>query len=158
MNKITLLLLLYTLSYHVGKSQPVMKQVELKAIHYQGGLYYYDGVRLHAGAYGVQVPLIAMQDDELNRRYKRFRTIRSISNTIGGLLPLAYLLYYANGGSGGRTSSSTEFWTIWGGSIGVLLIGDGIARHQLNLGIDRYNMLLLRPSSKSVGLSLEYRF
>jgi hypothetical protein len=92
MNKITLLLLLYTLSFTAGQAQPVMKQVQLKPIHYQGSWYYYDGVRLTGGAYGVQVPLMAVEDDQINRRYKKYRTLHTISNLVN-LIPLTYLIY-----------------------------------------------------------------
>lgn len=157
MNKITVLLLLYTLVYTAGQAQPVMKQVQLKPIHYEGGRYYYDGVRLMGGTYGVQVPLMAVEDDEVNRRFKKYRTLHTISNLVN-LVPLAYLYFLSNNQAGSRQITQQEFWLVFGGTIVTSIAGESIARHQLNLAIDRYNVLILKPSSRSLGLSLEYRF
>jgi len=148
---------LYTVVSTAALAQPMMKQVQLKPIHYEGGRYYYDGVRLMGGSFGVQVPLMAVEDDEVNRRFKRYRTIHTISNLVN-LVPLAYLYYLSNNQSGSRSVTQQEFWFLFGGTLVAGIAGESIARHQLNLGIDRYNMLILRPSSRSLGLSLEYRF
>jgi len=136
-----------------GLAQPTLRQAELKPIYHSGGRYYYDGKRLDGGAYGVQVPLMSLQDDEINRRYKTFRTLRIIGG-VASTIPLFYILFENHN----HQLTRNEFWTIFGAGIITGLTFNLIGNHHLNKGIDRYNMLIIRPSGRAPGLSLIYKF
>ena len=129
------------------------KTVELKPIVRQGGVYYYDLKRVHGGAYGLQIPLQSLNDDEINRRYKTFRTLR-VSESIVAAAPAFYLISISRN----QLINQTEFWTVFGASIGASLGLELVAHLQIKKGIDRYNTLVIGVSSQVVGPSFTYRF
>lgn len=129
------------------------KTAELKPIHRQGGRYFYDFRRVDGGAYGLQIPLQSLGDDEVNIRYKKFKSLR----TLEGIFSIAPLLYLFTQPSYGLPDYET-FWIVYGGSFaGILLVEIG-AKAQLRKGIDRYNRLILEPSGKAAGLSITFKF
>lgn len=129
------------------------KTIELKPIVRQGGVYYYDLKRVHGGAYGLQIPLQSLDDDEVNKYYKRFRGWRLVG--IGfSVIPAVYIFSLSRN----QFLNETQFWTVFGVSIVGGLACEVIAIHHIRKGIDRYNTLVLGVSRQEVGPSLTYKF
>jgi hypothetical protein len=129
------------------------RTIELKPIIKQGGTYFYNLKRVHGGAYGLQIPLQSLEDEEINKRYKAFRSWR-VAESVFAFVPLIYILSHPRG----RAINRDEFWLVYGVSIGGIIGGEIIAKHHLQKGIERYNSLVIGASSQSVGLVLSYRF
>lgn len=81
MNKIVLAGLFTLFILDVSAQHIKTKTIELKPIHIQGGKYYYNFKKVSGGACGLQIPLESLGDDEINRRYKSFRTMRILAFT-----------------------------------------------------------------------------
>jgi hypothetical protein len=151
--KLSLIVLLVLIISDVAAQR--LKTIELQPIHRQGGRYFYGFNRVDSGPYGLQIPLQSVGDDEVSARYKKFKTFRVLEGVVS-LVPLFYL-FYLSGNHYQQTNSQT-FWTIWGSSVAAVILLEVGGRSHLKKGIDRYNELILQPSSQSAGLSLTYRF
>jgi hypothetical protein len=127
--------------------------MDLKPIFQQNGRYFYNMKKLDGGAYGLQVPLQSLGDPEINKRYNTFKALRKAEMVLS-FVPIFYLFYIANN----HYVNKEEFWTIWGSTLGGIIVLDLIAKNQLHKGIDRYNHLVLEPSGRSIGISLTYKF
>lgn len=132
------------------------KSAELKPIHHQGFRYYYGFKKVYGGAKGIQIPLQSLNDDEVDRRYNNFRKFRT-AEVVVSLVPVAYLA--ANFPSSRRRYfDATSMYTVIGASLVAIIGLDICAKHQIKKGIDRYNEIILAPSTSSVGASLTYTF
>jgi len=128
------------------------KTIELKPITKQGWQYYYDFKRVSSPV-ALEVPLMALNDEEINRHFRAAKTLRAISSAIS-LYPLIYLFTIPSSGY----VDPTTFWIILGGTI-VTQIGFEAFRHiKLGKAIDRYNSLIFQPSSSSLGVQLTWKF
>ena len=130
------------------------RSVELKPIHVQGRAYYYDYKKIDGGPHGVQIPLQSLGDDEINRRYKSFRTLMIVQRSLS-LIPAIYL--YSNI-TNNSFISRNEFWQVFGGTLVAQLTCTLIAKRQLRKGIDRYNRLILEPGARAPGLTITFKF
>ena len=113
--------------------RPIERAVGSSAL---GSVYVYDGKKLHS-SFSLEVPLLELNDPEVNRRFRRFRVWTTVSR-LTALIPLVYLFSRANASNG----NTAEYWTVSGGS---LLLSFGtvvVANTQLNRGVSRYNTLL----------------
>lgn len=120
------------------------KMVELKPIQAQGWNYYYDFQRVNS-AYALQIPLQALEDEEINKRFKRYTTYQ----TFRGFGYLATFIYIISSTSYTQ-SSDNVFIGMIGASV-ALDLGFSIAGHsQIRKAIDRYNLLIL---PRRVGLA-----
>jgi hypothetical protein len=144
--------LLLFFCWFYGFSQK-FKTIELKPIVRQGGMYYYDLKKVHGGAYGLQIPLQSLNDDEINRRYKTFRTLRVFEGIVA-TVPAIYIVSISRN----QIVNQTEFWTVFGVSIATSLGLELVAHLQIKKGIDRYNTLVIGVSSQVIGPSLIYKF
>lgn len=132
------------------------KTIELKPIHHQGFRYYYGFKKVYGGAKGIQIPLQSLNDDEVNLRYKNFRKFRTAEVAVA-MVPAVYLA--ANFPSNRRRHfDATSMYTVIGASLVAIIGLDLCAKYQIKKGIDRYNEIILAPSSSSVGASLSYTF
>lgn len=129
------------------------RTIELKPISNQGLQYYYD-LRKVRTPYALQLPLLSIDDEETNARYRRFERLDLAGNLVF-FLPTLYLFSEYNNNS--VTSARTFLWLVVG-TVGLDLTLDIIAHRQLRKGIDRYNQLIVMPSSASSGLSVRYVF
>lgn len=155
MNKIVLAGLFALFILEVNGQHIKTKTIELKPISYHGGKYYYGFKRVSGGAYGLQIPLQSLDDEEINHRYKSFKTLRTLGVTFS-FIPLVYLFSTAYGSH--QTYDSKTFWVVWGGSLVAFLTCEITGQIQIRKGIDRYNLLILEPSSNSLGISLTVKF
>jgi hypothetical protein len=154
MTKIALLSF-FTLIASLSTAQQT-KTMDLKGIYHQGFNYYYDLKKVDGGAYGLQIPLQSLNDIEINRHYKSFRTLRTIE-TIIVLVPLAYTLAIIPEARRQKVNSGTSLAVI--GTSVLAIIGLEIsAKHHLRKGIDRYNQLIVSPGSASAGVNITYKF
>jgi hypothetical protein len=132
------------------------KTLDLKPIHHQGFSYYYDFKRVDGGAYGLQIPLQGLGDEEVNRRYKKFKSLRTVEAALVAV-PIVYLVTYIPESRHGHLNMTT-FWTVYGISLAAILGVEIAAKHQLKKGVDRYNELILAPGTASLGATLTYKF
>jgi hypothetical protein len=130
------------------------RTIELKPIYKQGFTYYYDMKKVKT-PYALQVPLLGLEDDEITRRYKNFNRLTTIGN-LASLIPVVYILSYTRSNS--YVYHADAFLWVFLATIGFDLTFDLLAHGQLKRGIDRYNQLIVVPSSAVPGLSLKYRF
>lgn len=150
MNKCLLISVLLIPSVSVGQR---FKIVELKPIINQGLTYYYDGKKIHGGAYGLQVPLLSLDDAEVKQNYQAFHNWQSVS-ALTSIVPALYLISLSRN----QLVNQNEFWLVFGGSIVASLGCQLVAYRKINKGIERYNTLIITPSSQVIGPSIIYRF
>jgi hypothetical protein len=127
--------------------------IEMKPIVKQGGRYFYDFKKVHGGAYGLQIPLQSLNDEEVNRRYKNYRTYNQLAIT-SSIIPVVYILTISRN----QVVSPSEFWIIFGGALAAAISLELIGQHHIKKGVDRYNSLIIGASSQSLGASLTYKF
>jgi hypothetical protein len=129
------------------------KTVELKPIFKQGFTYYYDSKKVQT-PYALQVPIQALNDDEVNRYYRNFNRLK----TAGGLVLIVPAVYLLTTTENGLISNPDAFIWMIIGAFGANIICDVFAHAQLKRSIDRYNQLIVVPSSHMPGVSMKYRF
>lgn len=131
------------------------KSLELKPIYRQGSKYFYGDKKVRNG-YALQVPLLALEDDEINQRFKNFTTIRKIGR-YSYLVPLIYLITISSSNRQGQTQinrSKIDTWSaVFWGAVATNIGCNIVSNVQLGKGIDRYNTLIFK---NNVGLQLNY--
>lgn len=126
--------------------------IELKPITKQGWQYFYDLKRVSSPV-ALEVPLMALNDEEINRHFRASKTLRFVSGAIS-IAPALYLFSIPSNGF----ADPTTFWLIMGGTI-VTQVGIEVFRHvKLGKAIERYNSLIFHPSSSSLGVQLTWKF
>jgi hypothetical protein len=128
------------------------KTVELKPITKQGWKYYYD-LKQVSSPIALEVPLMALNDEEIVRNLKASKSLRSVS----GLIIIAPLIYLVTISSNGYADPTT-FWIILGGTFAAQLGLTALSHVKLGMAIDRYNTLIFQPSSSSLGLQMTWKF
>lgn len=149
--KKTLLLIGFTLGAGTAIAQ-TYKTVELKPITQQGWKYFYD-LKKVSSPIALEVPLLAVNDDEVNRHLKGARTYRTIESIVI-IVPLVYVLSLPRN----TYVDPNTFWWIFGGTLAAQLGLEALSHMQMGKAIDKYNMIILRPSGRSLGLELTWRF
>ncbi|MFM7488022.1 MAG: hypothetical protein ACKO13_14020 [Cytophagales bacterium] len=129
------------------------KVVELKPMVKQGFSYFYDGKRVHGGAYGLQIPLLSLNDEEVSRHYRSFHLWQSVS-AVTTIVPAVYLISLP----GRQNINQEEFWVVFGGSLAASFGCQIVSNIKIRKSIDRYNTLILAPSSQVLGASVTFRF
>jgi hypothetical protein len=130
-------------------SNPAARQ-ELKPIVKQGTRYYYDGKKLHNG-YSIQVPLEMLNDEAINRSFKKYQNMRRIGR-YSYFVPLVYLvaISYPPANSGGSTINQTQANTgsalLWGAFFSNMGC-NYFSNSYLRSGVDRYNQLVLKKNT-----------
>jgi len=126
--------------------------IELKPITKQGWQYYYDLKRVSSPV-ALEIPLMALNDEEINRHFRASKTLRNVSYVIS-FAPLIYLFTLPSNGY----ADPTTFWLVVAGTL-VAQLGIDVFRHiKLGKAVDRYNSLIFQPSSNSLGLQLTWKF
>lgn len=149
--KKTLLLIGLALVTGAAMSQ-TYKTVELKPITQQGWKYFYDLKKVSSPS-ALEVPLIAVNDEEVTRHLKGFRTYQTIESVVV-IIPLVYVLSLPRN----QYVDPNTFWWVFGGTLAVQLGLEAISHVRLGKAIDKYNMIILKPSGRSLGLELTWRF
>jgi hypothetical protein len=146
-------LFVFILAAGFACSAQKFKTIELKPIVKQGGAYLYDLKRVHGGAYGLQIPLQSLDDNEVNRYYKSFRTWKTVG-AVFSLIPAVYFISISRS----QTFDQNEFWITFGASMAGILATEIVANTRIKKGVDRYNSLVIGVSGQVVGPALTYRF
>ena len=130
------------------------REVPLKPIYKQGWKYFYGNKRMNS-AYALQIPLEALENREINERFRKFKRLQ----VIGLLAYLPSFVYlFTNGraivrhGRGYRNSEDRTYLFLLAGGIGGRITFSALAHRQMNEAIDIYNIQIANKSS--VGLSL----
>jgi hypothetical protein len=145
----------FTLIVSLSAAQGI-KTAELKPIHHQGLKYFYGFKKVDGGAYGLQIPLQSLNDAEIDRHYKKFKTIRALEAGLS-FVPFVYIITNATSFNRRRVDAAT-FYTVTGLSILAILGVELVAQHQIKKSIDRYNEIILAPASGSLGATITYKF
>ncbi len=151
MKKTSLLLCLFLVTGLTAVAQRY-KTIELKPITQEGWKYYYD-LKKVSGPAALEVPLLAVNDQEVTRYLKSYRTWRAAGSFIT-LVPLIYVLSLPRN----QYVDPNTFWWIFGGTLAAQLGLEAIAHVKLGKAVDKYNMIILQPSGRSLGLEVVYRF
>lgn len=154
MKKTLSLLSLLVLVAGQAIAQQKYKTVELKPITQQGWKYFYDLKRVSSPA-ALEVPLLAVDDPEVTRYLKASKNWKSAEQFVT-LIPLVYFLTLP------RTQyvDPNTFWWIFGGTIAAQLGMEAISNAKLGLAIDKYNLIILRPTGSiqnGLGMSATWR-
>ena len=147
-----ILLLAAMLAIPMILSAQKYRSVELKPITKQGWKYFYD-LKPVTSPVALEVPLLALQDDEINRYFKASKTWATVGAVIT-IVPFVYLISLP------RNSyiDQSTFWWVFGGTIAAQLGCEVVKHAKLEKAIDRYNYLILQPSGRSLGLQLTWKF
>jgi hypothetical protein len=132
------------------------KTLELKPIQRQGWKYYYD-FRKVSSADALQIPLVAMEDERINKYYNTYSSLQLVSGLVFAI-PVLYAVYNITS----NVYDPDTFWRLTLGAVGVSLAMEIWSHNRIKLAIDRYNSLLLtHPSGKgpaaSPALSVGFR-
>jgi hypothetical protein len=90
---------------------------------------------------------------KVNRYLKAYKNWNSATALVT-LIPLIYVLTLPRN----STVDANTFWWVIGGTAAVQLGMTAISHIKLGKSIDRYNMLILQPSGRSLGLEVTYKF
>jgi hypothetical protein len=133
------------------------KTLELKPIQKHGWNYYYD-FRKVSTADALQIPLLAMEDERINKYFNTYSSLQLVSGLVFAI-PVLYAVYNITS----SVYDEDTFWVLTAGAIGVSLAVEIWSHNRMKLAIDRYNMLLLphpsgrRPAASpalSIGFSI----
>jgi hypothetical protein len=128
------------------------RTVELKPIAKQGWSYYYE-LKKVASPLALQIPLLALDDEEVTRHYRGYSTLVNVAGSLS-VVPVIYILTLPSS----SYIDETTFWLVIGGTL-IAQYSLLIASHsKLRKAIDRYNLLILQPSGHAPGIRLTYRF
>lgn len=146
MNKILVGLFLFVACAALPCQGQFTKTIELKPIQNQGWKYFYDFKRVKS-PYALQIPLQALNDEEIEKRYRRFSNYQDLRG-IAYLVPVI-LLFTAP-----TQDNSETFLALLAGSIVADLTFTILSHHELKKAIGRYDEKIL--TKNSVGLQWQH--
>ncbi len=152
MKKTPLYLGLFLLLLSLSARGQQYRTIELKPIAQEGWKYYYDLKRVSSPV-ALEVPLLAVNDDEVNRYLKAYKNWSAAAGLVT-IIPIVYVLSIPRTGY----VDQETFWWVFGGTLAAQLGITAISHIKLGKSIDRYNMLILRPTGLNLGLSVTYKF
>lgn len=152
MNKTLVVIFLLVLTSSQTAFSQKYRTVELKPITQQGWSYFYDMNKV-SSPLALEVPLLAVKDNEVNRYLRASKNWRTAESFVT-LIPLIYILSLPRN----QYVDPNTFWWIFGGTLAVQLGMEAITHFKLGKAIDKYNMIILQPSGHSLGLQLTWRF
>jgi len=127
------------------------KEMPLKPIYKNGWKYFYGDQRMNS-VYALQIPLQSLNDNEINLRYRKFKTFQAL-RVVAYIPGLVYLLTNANfsGHRPTRGINSETFLLLWVGGLAADFTFNALSHHQMGKAIDIYNVKISDKSS--LGLS-----
>lgn len=148
-----MLIFLFVLLIPAGVLAQRYKTVELKPITKQGWRYYYDlkKVKSHLA---LEIPLMSLNDEEITKYVQASKAYQSAAIAVA-FIPVVYI--FTIPGNSGYVNPTT-FWIIMGGSLATQIGLNAIGHNKLGKAIDRYNTLIFKPSSRSLGVEMVWRF
>lgn len=152
MNKKLLLLSLFLAGTSIPSTAQKYKTVELKPITQQGWKYFYDLNKV-SSPHALEVPLLSVKDPEVTRYLKASQNWQ-LAESFVTIIPLVYILSLPRN----QYVDQNTFWWIMGGTIAVQIGMEAISHFKLGKAIDKYNLIILQPSGRSLGLQVTWKF
>ncbi|GAB3907545.1 hypothetical protein GCM10028803_41470 [Larkinella knui] len=118
--------------YRPGAAVPAY----LKPIERSFGSYYYGGKRLRSSN-SLEIPFNELNDPYVNRQFRTYRTF-VLAGQVVAAVPLVYVLTRKRG----TFTRSSEYWTVYFGSIGVTLGLTIIGNTHVRKAVTEYNRAL----------------
>lgn len=123
------------------------KSIQLKPIFKSGRKYFYDSKKM-VTPYSLEIPLLALNNEEINRNYRQFKTLQSLRGL--AYLPGLVWLFAANPNS--TNYDEGLFYLLMGGL--VVDIGINAISHQkMKQAIDLYNIAIMDRSA--IGFNMQ---
>jgi hypothetical protein len=146
-----LLTLLIIVISCITSSAQFTKSVHLKPILKSGRIYYYDTKRV-VGPYSLQIPLEAVEDEEVNHYFGKFKLFQKLRG-FSYLPAFAFLLASSNQTITGTSQSDADafIYLILGG-LAADITFNSIAHHKMRKAIDVYNIAIAQRSSLNLNL------
>ena len=142
------------------------KLYALKSLNKINGSYYY-GERKLTGFYALEVPFFELNDAEVNRHYKQFKTFTNVGRAIS-IVPTIFLLANLSNNKLRQSGFFTQtYFTIVFASIGGNIVCDLVAKSHIKKAAIRYNKAIgkdnlgywqFKNDDNSLGMSLKYNF
>lgn len=123
------------------------KMVELKPIQVQGHKYFYDFSKVQS-PYALQIPLQAVEDEEVNRRFKKFITFQYLRG-IGYIASFVYIITAPS-----YQYADETFLVIFLSAIAMDISFNLAGHSQIKKAAERYNLLIL---PKKIGMKVNNR-
>jgi len=154
MNKTSVIISLFLVCLSLTAMGQQYKTIELKPITKQGWKYFYDLKKVSSPA-ALEVPLLAVNDQEVERYLKGYKSWHAAGNFIL-LVPLIYVLSLPRN----HYIDPNTSWIIFGSTIAAQIGLEAIANVKLGKSVDKYNVIIMRPegSLNGVGASVTLRF
>jgi hypothetical protein len=127
------------------------KEMPLKPIYKNGWKYFYGDQRMNS-VYALQIPLQSLNDNEINARYKKFKTFQVLRG-VAYIPGLVYLFTNANfsGRHGTRAVQSETLLLLWAAGLAGDITFNALGHYQMGKAIDIYNLKISNKST--LGLS-----
>lgn len=145
MNKTTVIISLLLVGLAWSAKGQQYRTIELKPITQQGWRYFYDMKKV-MDPVALEVPLLAVNDQEVNRYLSGYRTW----NAVGKYLLLVPTIYLISLPRNNYVDSST-FWWVFGGTLAAQIGLEAIAHVKLGKAVDKYNVVIMRPEASLYG-------
>lgn len=145
MNKTTFVISLLLVGLYGSAMGQQYKTIELKPITQQGWRYYYD-LKKVSDPVALEVPLLAVNDQEVNRYLSGYRSWHSAGKYLL-LVPTIYLLSLPRN----NYVDSNTFWWVFGGTLAAQIGLEAIAHVKLGKAVDKYNLVIMRPEGSLYG-------
>ena len=113
------------------------KVLDLKPIQKQGLRYYYDFKKVSTPL-ALQIPLMALEDEQIAKNFRTFENLQLASDIVF-VAPAVWILLAL----GGADISTESFWAVTLGAAATVLVLQIWSHNRMKLAIERYNMLLL---------------
>ena len=126
-----------------GAATAQYKTMQLKPIQKHGWQYHYDFRRVSTPE-ALQIPLLAMEDEQITKYYNTFSGLQLVSGLVM-FVPVLYIVYGATNGY----YTPEAFWGITLTSFATSLVLQIWSHNRMKLAVERYNLLLLpHPTGK----------
>ncbi len=123
-----------------------LQRTDLKPIVIDGARYFYGSQRLK-NAYSLEIPFYDLNDPEVNRNFKQFKTLRTVGSVLG-FAPTVYFVYNLSGGA----YNGGAFWTIYSAGVVGTVLCNLLAENKMRFAVRAFNLGITRHR---VGLSVQ---
>jgi len=145
MNKTSVIISLLLIGLSLTAMGQQYKTIELKPITKQGWKYFYD-LKKVSGPAALEVPLLAINDQEVNRYLNGYKAWHS-AGTFLIFIPAIYVLAAPHN----QSLDYTTFWWVLGGAVVAQMGLEAVAHVKLGKAVDKYNMVIIRPEGSLYG-------
>ncbi len=154
------LIIFFITSYNAQcQFKPHLITINLSPIVIENGKYYYDGRRVKFE--DVVMPLIAVNDEQINQKLKVIQTLKDIRKPLT-LAPILFYLYTSNNVQNAVNSFDLNRKVLIGSIavVGLLDLTNAIIKRKI---IKKYNTIVLQPRasllpSNGIHIGIDFRF